>query len=84
MVTVLELRWSRAMNSPSPAVAGKGAFGAALMVDPSFPSTLRALRSSVAEELNVPVTLKCRIGVDEYVKCGRNLKMFDNLSHWQL
>jgi len=48
---------------PSPKVAGKGCFGAALMDEPQLVAELtRALHDGM--EGTVPVTVKCRIGTD--------------------
>ncbi|KAL3815088.1 hypothetical protein ACJIZ3_016356 [Penstemon smallii] len=46
---------------PSPRVAGKGCFGARLMLDPKF---VAEAMSVIAANTNVPVSVKCRIGVD--------------------
>ena len=49
---------------PSEKVAGKGAFGAALMRSPSLVKDLcLAMRDGAGEE--TPITVKCRIGVDD-------------------
>lgn len=49
---------------PSPKVAGKGCFGAALMREPE---TVAEATRRMATQLppNVPVTVKCRLGVDD-------------------
>jgi len=49
---------------PSPKVAGKGCFGAALMQEPDL---VRRLTTSLHEGAGgtMPVTVKCRIGTDE-------------------
>ncbi|QDZ18882.1 tRNA-dihydrouridine synthase [Chloropicon primus] len=47
---------------PSPRVSGKGCFGAALMKEPS---TVREIVESMARASPVPVTVKCRLGVDD-------------------
>lgn len=48
---------------PSEKVAGKGAFGAALMRSPSLVKDLcLAMRDGAGED--TPITVKCRIGVD--------------------
>ena len=49
---------------PSPKVAGKGCFGAALMQDPNL---VRQLTSAMHEGCRgtLPITVKCRIGTDE-------------------
>ncbi|PXF44196.1 tRNA-dihydrouridine(20/20a) synthase [Gracilariopsis chorda] len=48
---------------PSPKVAGKGCFGAALMREPHLVAdACRRMREVLPE--HVPVTVKCRIGVD--------------------
>ncbi|KAK7323222.1 hypothetical protein VNO77_26687 [Canavalia gladiata] len=48
---------------PSPRVAGRGCFGARLMLDPKF---VAEAVSVIAANTNVPVTVKCRIGVDDH------------------
>lgn len=49
---------------PSPKVAGKGCFGAALMQEPDL---VRQLATSLrnGSEGTMPITVKCRIGTDE-------------------
>lgn len=47
---------------PSPKVADNGCFGAALMRTPHLVADI-AMR--VREQLNVPVTVKCRLGLDD-------------------
>jgi tRNA-dihydrouridine synthase A len=48
---------------PSERVAGAGCFGAQLMLDPY---RVAACTSAMAEASNLPVTVKCRIGVDDF------------------
>ncbi|KAK7271570.1 hypothetical protein RJT34_27588 [Clitoria ternatea] len=48
---------------PSPRVAGRGCFGARLMLDPKF---VAEAISVMAANTTVPVTVKCRIGVDDH------------------
>ncbi|KAJ7551045.1 hypothetical protein O6H91_07G131400 [Diphasiastrum complanatum] len=48
---------------PSSKVAGHGCFGARLMLDPVH---VGDAMQAIASECNVPVTVKCRIGVDDY------------------
>ncbi|XP_044487729.1 tRNA-dihydrouridine(20/20a) synthase-like isoform X2 [Mangifera indica] len=48
---------------PSPRVAGHGCFGARLMLDPKF---VGEAMSVIAANTNVPVSVKCRIGVDDH------------------
>eukprot|EP00184_Porphyridium_aerugineum_P004351 CAMPEP_0184703270 /NCGR_PEP_ID=MMETSP0313-20130426/27175_1 /TAXON_ID=2792 /ORGANISM="Porphyridium aerugineum, Strain SAG 1380-2" /LENGTH=405 /DNA_ID=CAMNT_0027163991 /DNA_START=215 /DNA_END=1432 /DNA_ORIENTATION=- len=49
---------------PSPKVAGKGCFGAALMLEPH--NVAQACRKMAeAMDYSVPITVKCRIGVDK-------------------
>ncbi|CAH9127153.1 unnamed protein product [Cuscuta epithymum] len=48
---------------PSPRVAGHGCFGARLMLDPKF---VAEAMSVIASHTNVPVSVKCRIGVDDH------------------
>jgi tRNA-dihydrouridine synthase A len=57
---------------PSPKVAGKGCFGAALMEDPHLVSELtKALHDGCEGKL--PVTVKCRIGTDSIYPISRPL-----------
>ncbi|KAK3223943.1 hypothetical protein Dsin_010968 [Dipteronia sinensis] len=46
---------------PSPKVAGHGCFGVSLMLDPKF---VGEAMSVIAANTDVPVSVKCRIGVD--------------------
>lgn len=46
---------------PSPKVAGKGCFGAALMKDPAL---VRDCVAAMRAAVSIPVTVKCRLGVD--------------------
>ncbi|KAG8391234.1 hypothetical protein BUALT_Bualt01G0166700 [Buddleja alternifolia] len=46
---------------PSPKVAGKGCFGVRLMLDPKFVANAMSV---IAANTDVPVSVKCRIGVD--------------------
>ncbi|KAL5543533.1 hypothetical protein UlMin_007317 [Ulmus minor] len=48
---------------PSPKVAGHGCFGVSLMLDPKF---VAEAMSVIAANTNVPVSVKCRIGVDDH------------------
>ncbi|KAL7120533.1 hypothetical protein ACP275_02G128200 [Erythranthe tilingii] len=48
---------------PSPKVAGKGCFGVRLMLDPKF---VADAMSVISANTDVPVTVKCRIGVDNH------------------
>ncbi|KAL9175543.1 hypothetical protein ABFS82_02G118400 [Erythranthe guttata] len=48
---------------PSPKVAGKGCFGVRLMLDPKF---VADAMSVISANTDVPVTVKCRIGVDDH------------------
>ncbi|CAO2825223.1 unnamed protein product [Amaranthus hypochondriacus] len=48
---------------PSPRVVGHGCFGVRLMLDPKF---VGEAMSVIAANTNVPVTVKCRIGVDDH------------------
>ncbi|KAK6162992.1 hypothetical protein DH2020_002833 [Rehmannia glutinosa] len=48
---------------PSPKVAGKGCFGVRLMLDPKF---VADAMSVISANTNVPVSVKCRIGVDNH------------------
>ncbi|CAK8565071.1 unnamed protein product [Lathyrus sativus] len=48
---------------PSPRVAGRGCFGARLMLEPKF---VAEAVSVIAANTNVPVSVKCRIGVDDH------------------
>ncbi|KAL6965292.1 hypothetical protein U1Q18_036346 [Sarracenia purpurea var. burkii] len=48
---------------PSPKVAGHGCFGVRLMLDPKF---VAKAMSVIAANSDVPVSVKCRIGVDDH------------------
>ncbi|XP_073129220.1 uncharacterized protein [Henckelia pumila] len=48
---------------PSSRVAGKGCFGVRLMLDPKFVANAMSV---IAANTNVPVSVKCRIGVDDH------------------
>ncbi|KAK9683007.1 hypothetical protein RND81_10G112200 [Saponaria officinalis] len=48
---------------PSPRVVGHGCFGVRLMLDPKF---VGEAMSVIAANTDVPVTVKCRIGVDDH------------------
>ncbi|KAK4786298.1 hypothetical protein SAY86_002987 [Trapa natans] len=48
---------------PSPKVAGHGCFGVRLMLDPEF---VGEAMSVISSNTNSPVTVKCRIGVDDH------------------
>ncbi|XP_020532900.1 tRNA-dihydrouridine(20/20a) synthase isoform X2 [Jatropha curcas] len=48
---------------PSPRVAGHGCFGVRLMLDPKF---VGEAMSVIAANTDVPVSVKCRIGVDNH------------------
>ncbi|XP_076941036.1 uncharacterized protein LOC143610438 isoform X2 [Bidens hawaiensis] len=48
---------------PSPKVAGHGCFGVRLMVDPMF---VAEAMNVIAANTDVPVSVKCRIGVDDH------------------
>ncbi|KAF3631634.1 Photosystem II 5 kDa protein, chloroplastic [Capsicum annuum] len=48
---------------PSPKVAGHGCFGVRLMLDPKL---VAEAMSVIAANTNVPVSVKCRIGVDDH------------------
>ncbi|XP_075520239.1 uncharacterized protein LOC142553684 [Primulina tabacum] len=48
---------------PSPKVAGKGCFGVRLMLDPKFVANAMSV---ISAHTNVPVSVKCRIGVDDH------------------
>ncbi|XP_071721335.1 uncharacterized protein [Rutidosis leptorrhynchoides] len=47
---------------PSPKVAGHGCFGVSLMLDPKFVAEAMCV---IAANTDVPVSVKCRIGVDD-------------------
>ena len=56
---------------PSPKVAGKGCFGAALMDEPDLVRDLtKAMHNGCRGEL--PITVKCRIGTDEGLPFTKN------------
>ncbi|XP_024025740.1 uncharacterized protein LOC21395706 [Morus notabilis] len=48
---------------PSPKVAGHGCFGVRLMLDPKF---VAKAMSVIAANTDAPVSVKCRIGVDDH------------------
>ncbi|CAN0864706.1 tRNA-dihydrouridine(20/20a) synthase [Linum grandiflorum] len=48
---------------PSPRVAGHGCFGVRLMLDPKF---VAEAMSVIAANTDVPVSVKCRIGLDDH------------------
>ncbi|KAM7509018.1 hypothetical protein LguiA_019471 [Lonicera macranthoides] len=48
---------------PSPKVAGHGCFGVTLMLDPKFVAEAMCV---IAANCDVPVSVKCRIGVDDH------------------
>ena len=48
---------------PSNRVSNKGCFGAKLMLDPKLVSTIT---SECAQVTNKPITVKCRLGVDDH------------------
>ncbi|XP_049368659.1 uncharacterized protein LOC125833541 isoform X3 [Solanum verrucosum] len=48
---------------PSPRVAGYGCFGVRLMLDPKFVAEAMCV---IAANTNVPVSVKCRIGLDDH------------------
>lgn len=48
---------------PSPKVAGHGCFGVRLMLDPKF---VAEAMSVIAAKTDAPVSVKCRIGVDDH------------------
>jgi len=63
---------------PSPKVAGKGCFGAALMDDPKL---VRELTTAMHDGSGgkLPVTVKCRIGTDSDMENGFTLKQYTEL-----
>ena len=63
---------------PSPKVAGKGCFGAALMDDPKL---VRELTTAMHDGSGgkLPVTVKCRIGTDSDMDNGFTLKQYTEL-----
>ena len=62
---------------PSPKVAGKGCFGAALMDEPKLVAELtRAIHEGCRGGL--PVTVKCRIGTDSNRAFSRQAEMVDD------
>uniref|UniRef100_A0A2N9GSD8 DUS-like FMN-binding domain-containing protein n=1 Tax=Fagus sylvatica TaxID=28930 RepID=A0A2N9GSD8_FAGSY len=58
---------------PSPKVAGHGCFGARLMLDPKF---VGEAMSVIAANTDVPVSVKCRIGVDDHDSYNELCKVF--------
>ena len=63
---------------PSPKVAGKGCFGAALMDDPKL---VRELTTAMHDgsDGKLPVTVKCRIGTDSDMENGFTLKQYTEM-----
>ena len=47
---------------PSPRVAGRGSFGAALMFEPE---TVRDIVAAVRRAVTIPISVKCRLGADK-------------------
>ncbi|GAB0493029.1 hypothetical protein MMPV_004301 [Pyropia vietnamensis] len=64
---------------PSPTVAGKGAFGAALMKTPSLVADATR-RMAEAAEYSLPITVKCRLGVDTDDSYESLLRFVDTVS----
>lgn len=65
---------------PSDKVAGKGAFGAALMRSPSLVSDLcLAMRDGSGGD--TPITVKCRIGVDDDDSYEQLAAFVDKVGH---
>ncbi|KAL0397578.1 UNVERIFIED_CONTAM: tRNA-dihydrouridine(20/20a) synthase [Sesamum calycinum] len=63
---------------PSPKVAGKGCFGVRLMLDPKF---VADAMSVISANTDVPVSVKCRIGVDDHdsyneLYCGHKYEYY--------
>ncbi|KAL8171487.1 hypothetical protein V2J09_023291 [Rumex salicifolius] len=58
---------------PSPRVSGHGCFGAKLMLDPKF---VGEAMSVIAANTDAPVTVKCRIGVDDHDSYNELCKFF--------
>ncbi|MQM18187.1 hypothetical protein Taro_051176, partial [Colocasia esculenta] len=61
---------------PSGKVAGHGCFGARLMLDPKF---VGEAMSAIAANCDVPVSVKCRIGVDDHDSYSELCETFVNL-----
>lgn len=64
---------------PSPTVAGKGAFGAALMKTPSVVAEATR-RMAEAADYSLPITVKCRLGVDTDDSYESLLRFVDTVS----
>ncbi|XP_057525351.1 uncharacterized protein LOC130804777 isoform X2 [Amaranthus tricolor] len=66
-LSLIKLLWTFSLSvscgCPSPKVVGRGCFGVRLMLDPKF---VGEAMSVIAANTNVPVTVKCRIGVDDH------------------
>lgn len=65
------------VGCPSEKVAGKGCFGAALMLDPPLVSDLC---QSISEVTGQPTTVKCRIGVNDQ-DSYESLRQFIDIVH---
>ncbi|XP_078151556.1 uncharacterized protein LOC144546856 isoform X2 [Carex rostrata] len=61
---------------PSGKVAGHGCFGARLMLDPEF---VGDAMSAIAASCSVPVSVKCRIGVDDHDSYEELCKFVDTI-----
>ncbi|KAK3016160.1 hypothetical protein RJ639_007700 [Escallonia herrerae] len=59
----INFKFALICGCPSPKVAGHGCFGVSLMLDPKF---VAKAMSVIAANTNVPVSVKCRIGVDDH------------------
>jgi tRNA-dihydrouridine synthase A len=69
------------VGCPSEKVAGKGCFGAALMLDPH---RVAELALAVSDVTNIPTTVKCRIGVndnDSYEELTNFIRLVSERGH---
>lgn len=64
---------------PSPTVAGKGAFGAALMKTPALVADATR-RMAEAADYSLPITVKCRLGVDTDDSYASLLRFVDTVA----
>ena len=63
---------------PSPKVAGKGSFGAALMLEPNL--VAECVAAMQENSGGAPVTVKCRIGVDDVDSYGELCKFIETVA----
>jgi len=66
------------VGCPSDKVAGQGCFGASLMLDHG--ERVREVVKAVLPVVNIPVTIKCRLGADDVDKYEDLVQFVENLS----